>query len=101
MAVPGLHVDICGGASAPLSGGLYGLELGGLGALRVEVALAGDLAFGGGDQAPEVGVRRSEASGLVGQLRRALDVSSLERVVSIAAVDSGLADNRWPVTVSS
>jgi hypothetical protein len=47
VAVPGLHVDIGGGASTPLAGGLHGLELGGLGTLRVEVALAGDLALYG------------------------------------------------------
>lgn len=101
VAVPGLHVDIGGGASTPLAGGLHGLELGGLGTLRVEVALAGDLALWGGDQAPEVEMRRCEASGLVGQFHGALDVCGLERVVTVAAVDSGLAEYWWPVTVSS
>lgn len=96
VAVPGLHVEICGGESAARAGGLHGHDLGGLGALRVEVTFTGYLALGGGDYAPKVGVRRGEASGLIGQLCGTSDVRGLERVISVV-VDSGLAEYRWSV----
>lgn len=99
VAVTRLQVDIGGGASTPRTGGLNGLELGGLGALSVKVALAGDMARGVGDDATEVGVRGGEAGGLVGKLSGASDVRGLERVVIV--VDSGLADHKWwPVSGS-
>lgn len=101
MAVPWLHVEICSGAHAPHASGLNSLDLGRLGTLRIEEALAGYIALGGGDHAPEVGMRGGEASGLIGQLHRTLDVRGLERMVSVGVVDSGLADNRRPPTVSS
>lgn len=46
VAVAGLHVQIGRGASAEFAGGVDGLDLRGCGALRVEVALAGDVAGG-------------------------------------------------------
>ena len=93
VAITGLQVDIGGGASTPRTGSLNGLELGRLGALSVKVALAGDMARGGSDDATEVGVRGGEAGGLVGKLSGASDVRGLERVVIV--VDSGLADHIW------
>lgn len=56
VAVAGLHVEVRGGAAAEFAGGLDGLDLRGGGALGVEVALAGDFAGGGDDDAAEVGV---------------------------------------------
>lgn len=80
VAVAGLHVEVRGGAAGVLGGGGDSLDFRRGGALRVEVALAGDGAGGGDDDAAEVGVGGSEAGGFVGEVDGASDVSGVERV---------------------
>lgn len=104
VTVTGFHVEVGGGAAAELAGGAHGLNLGGSGALRVEVSLAGDIAGGGGDYAAEVGMGGGDAGGFVGDEGGASDVSGVERVVarvngSFAFADEGRREVRdWSET---
>lgn len=49
--------------------------------MRVEVTFTGDIAGGGGDDAAEVGMRRSETGGFVSDESGASDIPGVERVV--------------------
>lgn len=80
MAVTRFHVEVSGGASAAQAGGLDREDLGGLGALGVEEALASDGAGGSGDDATKVGVRGGEAGGEVGELGGASDETGILHV---------------------
>lgn len=80
VAITRLHIEISSGASAALAGRLNGENLSRRGALGVEESLTGNGTGRGGNDAAEIRVRGGEASGHIGELGGASNVSGFARV---------------------